>query len=125
MKIKILVIVLSLLGIAACAFLGLNWLGDYNKSRDVIDALAAAGTDVAEVKNLGRSAYALLLGSVVSLAAIFMVLKTKGKPAAAILLLAGIVPAVFAPKALVFSFLLVLAGGLAFLVRPKTVPSPA
>ena len=46
----------------------------------------------------------------------------KGKFAAGVLISAAVAPAIFEPKSLVFSFLLVVAGLLAFAVKPKLDP---
>jgi len=124
------VIILVILGTLASLGLGIKWLSDYNdykselatatsiaqgagQSQELTDALK-------EVEQTKNCAYALIACGIIALVTVFLLGKLK-KIGAGIILVTGIVPAIFSPMSLVFTFLLVLAGILAFFIKPKTI----
>ena len=128
MKMKIATIILVILGAIASFALGITWLSDYNDYKTEIstvnEMLAGIGSDsdiakdLKEVETMRNCAYALIACGFIALVAVFLMGKI-GKIAAIIILAAGIVPAIFYLKALAFTFLLVIAGILAFFVKPR------
>ena len=125
---KIAALILGIIGSLASFGLGSVWYTDYNKQKSTMESLnTAAGSlggsaevtaAMTQFTNLGHASYALLLCGVIGLVASLLVFK-QSKIAAIILVLAAIVPAVFTAKALAGTFILFIAGGLAFLVKPK------
>lgn len=116
---RIVIVVLTALGVLASLFLGMKWLGDYNAAKELVESAAALGVNTAELDSYVRGAYALIAGAGIAVVGAVFALKWKGKQAAIALLVAGLLPAVFAPKALVFTFFLVLAGALSFKLKTR------
>lgn len=117
---KTLVIVLGIVGSLCALGLGSVWVTDYNKYKETMDSLASmpgAEENMAEFNNLGKAAYILIVGGLIGIVASLLVGKF-GKISAGILIAIAIIPAIFAAKALVGTFLLLIAGGLAFRVKP-------
>ena len=87
--------------------------------RELIDAARNLGVDTGEVDKLVIAAYILLAVMVVGIVAGVLAFRGKGKIAAPLMILGAIAPALFAPKALVFTFILLLGGLLSFAAKPK------
>lgn len=125
---KIAAIILGIIGALASFGLGSKWYTDFNKYKDTMEKLSTAAgslgksTEVAsamaDYNTIGNAAYALLVCGIIGLVASLLVFK-QSKIAAVVLVLAAIVPAVFSTKALIATFLLLIAGALAFFVKPK------
>ncbi|OFW06361.1 MAG: hypothetical protein A3H96_22270 [Acidobacteria bacterium RIFCSPLOWO2_02_FULL_67_36] len=118
-----IVLVLGVLGGLLAAALGITWISDYNRLQATVRELSSAGADLSALSGLVRAAYVLLVGAVLGLAGGAVALRGQGRLAAGLLLVCPIVAAVMTPKSLVGSFLLILAGGLALLVRPPVQPA--
>jgi len=122
---KIACLVLSILGALAALALGIVWLGDASDARELIAAASSMGVDTGEIDSLVRAAYLLIAGGVGAVVAGVLTMKDKGKIGGAILALAVLAPAVFAPKTLIATFLLALAALFAFLAKPRSVVAAA
>jgi hypothetical protein len=112
-------LVLGIIGGLLAGMLGLTWIRDANRMRELVDAARNLGVDTGEVDKLIVAAYILLVVMVVGIVAGVLAFKGKGKVAAPLMILGAIAPALFAPKALVFTFILLLGGLLSFAAKPK------
>ena len=125
---KIATLILGIIGSLASFGLGSKWYTDYNKHKQTMENLTTAAGSLggsnkvsaamSEYNNIGHASYALLACGVIALIASLLVFK-HSKVAAIILVLAAVVPAIFTTKALIATFLLFIAGSLAFFVKPK------
>lgn len=131
---KIAVLILGLLGSIAFLTVGAIWLSDYNAHKDEIAGmkqtmtqLGASGAIDEQLKELQthvRAAYSMLVLGGLSFLASILVFKVS-KLSGAILILSVLIPAILLPKTLLFSFFLLIAGALAFAVKPKKVAQTA
>lgn len=131
---KIAVLILGLLGSIAFLTVGAIWLSDYNAHKDEIAGmkqtmtqLGASGAIDEQLKELQthvRAAYSMLVLGGLSFLASILVFKVS-KLSGAILILSVLIPAILLPKTLLFSFILLIAGALAFAVKPKKVAQTA
>lgn len=112
-------LILGVIGGLLAGTLGLTWMQDANRMRELIAAARNLGVDTGEVDKLIIAAYILLAAMVVGIVAGVLAFKGKGKIAAPLMILGAIAPALFAPKALVFTFILLLGGLLSFAAKPK------
>lgn len=110
--------ILAILGALAAGALGAVWLSDAAKYKHEIAQAKALGVDVGSIVTAG---YVLILSMVLGVVGGVFALRRKGPIAAAILVAAGAAPALFAAKALVFTWLLVLAGLLCLGVKQREV----
>lgn len=116
------ILTLAIIGSATSGLLGLMWVGSAGSVREATKFAEELGlTDSAEVKAAVAkanaavtAAYLLLLGMAVSAAAAVTVVKKPEWTLACGVVLIGcaVLPALFAAKSLVFTFFLVIAGGL-------------
>lgn len=136
---KIAVLVLGMLGAIGAGFIGMKWLSDTSANADTIRKLeeyeknlqksgntaasSAMSSKMADLNKLVLAAYLLLAGGLGGFATLVMFQMKKIKPihAGVLLVLCSLVPAFFAPMSLVFSGLMILAGGLCFLVKQEAV----
>jgi hypothetical protein len=116
---RITSLILGVIGGLLAGTLGLTWMQDANRMRELIAAARNLGVDTGEVDKLIIAAYILLVAMVVGIVAGVLAFKGKGKIAAPLMILGAIAPAFFAPKALVFTFILLLGGLLSFAAKPK------
>jgi len=116
---RIVGLVLGVIGGLLAGMLGLTWIRDASRMRELVDAARSLGVDTGEVDKLVIAAYILLAAMVVGVVAGMLAFKGKGRLAAAMMIMAAIAPALFAPKALVFTFVLLLGGLLSLAARPK------
>jgi hypothetical protein len=119
---RYVVLALGVLGALLAAALGIKWIGDYNAVKGAMDEVAQAGGDLTELTSLVRAAYVLLAAALLGVAGGVLALRGQGRPAAGLMLVGPVLAAILAPSSLVGSFLLVVAGGMALLVKP---PAPA
>lgn len=112
-------LVLGIIGGLLAGMLGLIWMRDASRMRELVDAARNLGVDTGEVDKLIVAAYILIAVMIVGIVAGVLAFKGKGKIAAPLMILGAIAPAVFAPKALVFTFILLLGGLLSFAAKPK------
>ena len=135
---RILIVVLGILGALGAGFIGAKWLSDANANADTIKkleeyekSLAASGNKAASDKvsiqmaglhGVIRSAYLLVISCIAGLAGcvLFQFNMVKPQVAGIILVASAVVPALFEPKSLIFTFCLIIAGGLC-LMRKSSV----
>ncbi len=116
---RMVTLILGILGGLAAGFLGFKWYSDASEAKELLAALKGMGGDTSEIDGLVTASYILMAGLAAGIAG--GVLGLKGNKVGGILMiLFGALPAVWAPKALVFSGLLILAGIFGLLVKPKT-----
>ncbi|MBL4686650.1 MAG: hypothetical protein JKY37_18785 [Nannocystaceae bacterium] len=115
---RIAAFILAILGGLAAAALGMTWLSDLAEYEGQAELIEQAGISVSSLRT---AAYLLLAGLVFGTAGGVLALQRKGKIAAAVLVATAVAPAVFEPKALVFTFLLLIAGLLALGAKPKSI----
>ncbi len=145
---RVAAFILSLLGSIAMFTLGALWTDDADHLKEAEDAMAAYQKTVKElgqatgktvednptrrelesrlelVRQHARAAYPMVGCGLVAFIAAFFVFKFP-RPAGVILLLAAIIPAALNLTSLVVGFLLVIAGLLALLARPKRTMAPS
>lgn len=108
--------ILAILGGLAAAALGMTWLSDAADLQNDPQLAAAAGDSLGGIVTAG---YLLMVALGLGIAGGVLALLRRGRIAAAVLVVSAIAPAVFEPKSLVFSFLLIVAGLLALGIKPK------
>jgi|GEM_PF-4356491 len=127
MKLKITAIVLAVLGSALAVILGIKWMSDYYSVQDQITAFAKFGKAVkspilqAKLSQLGKlhiASYILVIGGILSIAAVVMMKKTKEK-VIYVLAAVPVISGVLAPKSLVLTFLMLIAAVILFLKREE------
>lgn len=111
-------LILGILGGLAAGFLGMKWLSDANATRELITAARNLGVDMSELDSTVNAAYILLGSAVLGIVGGVMAFKGKGKIAGALMLVGAIAPAIFAPKALVFTCILLIGGIVSFFAKP-------
>lgn len=136
------IIVIAIVGAVGAGLLGLKWLGDAGASsaafqhagqmtEELRKLSESSGVVIPEsvglieegyniYRNTVRAAWLLVIGAIGSGIATYLLVKGKldKRPVAATWLASSLLPAFFAPVSLVFSFLLVVAGGLTLANRP-------
>jgi hypothetical protein len=118
---RIAVLVLMVGGGLTSGILGLKWMGDAAKSRELVremEKLGIAPDAVREVVRVERAGYLLLVSMMAGFGAAAAVYLGKEKVAGPVLLVAAVIPALFTVKALVGTTLLLAAGGLCFALKP-------
>jgi hypothetical protein len=118
---RIAAFILAILGGLAAAALGMTWLSD---AAELSDQVEQAGTSGA-LDGIVTAGWLLVVGLVLGIVGGVLALMRKGKVAAGLLVGAAVAPAVFEPQALVFTFLLLLAGLFAVAIKPKASPLAA
>jgi hypothetical protein len=117
---RIAVLVLAVLGSMSAGFLGVKWVSDAGKYRDLIKTAEKLGVAPDAVRQAGRletAGYLLMLAAPVGLAGGAASMLGRKRVAAGLLIGAAVVPCLFAAKALLFTFLLLVAAGLALAVK--------
>ena len=134
---KIAALILGIIGSLASFGLGSVWLTDYNDNKNEIEKLSVTYSSllnspetttlktefdakITKFNKRGNASYALLLCGIIGLVASVLVFK-QSKIAALILVLASIAPAIITMEALAGTFILFIAGALAFFVKPKAL----
>jgi hypothetical protein len=113
---RIAALIFGILGGLAAGALGMTWMSDLAEYEHELELAAKMGIDVA---GLRTAAYLLLLALPLGIASGVMALRGKGRIAGPTMLAAGVLPAIFEPKALVFTFLLIIGGLMSFAAKPK------
>jgi hypothetical protein len=116
---KIAALIVGLIGALATAGLGSKWVSDYNANKKTIEAFAGVDSDAVKgVERLRTAGFMMIVLGIAAIGAAATVFK-KSKISGGVMLAAAILPALLAPMSLAFSFLLVIAGILALLAKPK------
>lgn len=121
---RIAVIILVIIGTLSSLGLGIKWVSDFETYKSEIAAVEDLKSDpdvaqaLKDMEKLRNCAYSLIAGGIIALVSVFLIRKI-GKIAAVIILACAIIPAIFAPISLVFTFFFIIAGILAFFVKPK------
>lgn len=118
---RIAALILGILGGLASGALGMTWISDYNKSKELIEsmkAMGAAGAELGALDGMVTAAYIMLAGLVIGIVGGILALKGKGKIGGPLMIIFAILPAFFAGKALIFTFLLLIGGVLAVISKP-------
>lgn len=121
---RIAVIILVIIGTIASIGLGIKWISDFDTYKTEIAAVEDLKSDpdvaqaLEDMEKLKTCAYALIACGIIALVSVFLIGKI-GKISAVIILASAIVPAIFEPVTLAFTFFFVIAGILAFFVKPK------
>ena len=123
---RISIIVLALLGALASGAVGVKWISDANESAAQIETLQAMGMDTSELDQILNGAYMLLGSMVLGFAGAVVAFRRKLVPTSALLILAGVAPALFTAKVLIFTWMLILGGLLALRLKPiEPIAAPA
>lgn len=112
-------LILGILGGLAAGFLGMKWLSDANSMKEMVGAARNLGIDMSELDKTITAAYILLGSAVLGIVGGVMAFKGKGKIAGLLMLIGALAPAIFAPKALVFTIILLVGGIVSFMAKPS------
>jgi hypothetical protein len=116
---RILGLILGILGGLLAGCLGWKWLDDANHMKAMIDVARSAGVSMADLDKIITAAYMLIGAMGAGIIGGILAMMGKGKIAALLMLAGVIVPAIWAPKSLVFTFLLAIGGIVCFFVKPR------
>lgn len=125
--------VLGLIGGFLSLGLGIKWIGDYNEHEPLIKAAKALSKRTKnprlaekfkELEQVHTAGYLLLIGGALSIGAAVKVKKFP-KVSGGVMAGCGVLPAVFAPEALLFTFFLLAGAALALLVKPPQAAAAA
>ena len=112
---RIASLVVGLLGGLFSGMLGIKWLSDAAEYKEQLELAAELGVDTGGIVAAG---WLMLVALAAGIFGGVLAAKGKGKPAAAVMIGAGVLPAVFHGSALVTTSFLILAGLLALRIRP-------
>lgn len=118
---RIAILVLAAVGGLASGGLGLKWVSDAGKAKQLVREVEKLGIAPDAVKEVGRvetAGYLLLVSMLAAVGGAVAVYLGKTKVAGPVLLAAALLPALFTMKALVATIFLVAAGGLCFALKP-------
>ena len=89
----------------------------------MIDVARSAGVSMAELDKTVMAGRMLIGSMVAGIVGGILAMMGKGKIAALLMLAGVIVPAIWAPKSLVFTFLLLIGGIVSFFAKPRSAAS--
>lgn len=116
---RILGLILGILGGVGAGLLGMKWMGDADSLKASIEAARKLGANMAELDKLATASYMLIGAMVAGIIGGILAMMGKGKIAALLMLAGAILPAIWAPRSLVGTFLLVIGGIVCFFVKPR------
>ena len=106
--------ILGIVGGVLSLLLGMKWISDASGIDSIIEMLGEDSPIVAELNSLVNAAYAMVLFGVVAIAVAAMPSKLPTKAGAGVLVACGLIPAIFATKALATGVFIIIAGLLTF-----------
>ena len=116
---KVADLIVGLIGAILTTGLGSKWVSDYNDNKRVIESLSGGNSELLQEVNRTKNAgYLMIVFGIAAVAAAVLVIK-KAKIAGGVMVAAAVIPAFLAPKALIFTFFLLIAGVLALAAKPK------
>jgi hypothetical protein len=111
--------ILGILGGIIAAALGFKWLSDANSLKQLINTARQAGANMTELDKLIKAAYLLIGALGAGIIGGVLTVKGRGKVGGVVMIVGAVAPAIFAPKALVFTFILLLGGVLSLASEKK------
>jgi hypothetical protein len=112
-------LILGILGGLAAGFLGMKWMGDANSLKGQIEVVRKMGVNMDELDKMATASYLLIGAMVAGIVGGILAMMGKGKIAAWLMLAGAILPAIWAPKSLVFTCILLLGGIVGFFAKPR------
>jgi hypothetical protein len=122
---RILALILGILGGLLAGCLGWKWLDDANHMKAMIDVARSAGVSMAELDKTVMAGRMLIGSTLAGIVGGILAMMGKGKIAALLMLAGAIVPAIWAPKSLVFTCLLLIGGIVSFFAKPRRTAANA
>ena len=122
---RILGLILGILGGLLAGCLGWKWLDDANHAKALIDLARSSGASMAELDKIVTAGYMLIGSMVAGIVGGILAMMGRGKIAALLMLAGVIVPAIWAPKSLVFTCLLLIGGIVSFFAKPRETAAGA
>ncbi len=116
---RILGLILGILGGLLAGFLGMKWMGDADSLKGQIEVARKMGVNMAELDKMATASYMLIGAMVAGIVGGILAMMGKGKIAALLMLAGAILPAIWAPKSLVFTCILLLGGIVSFFAKPR------
>lgn len=116
---RILGLILGILGGLAAGFLGMKWMGDAESLKGQIELARKMGVNMAELDKMATASYMLIGAMVAGIVGGILAMMGKGKIAALLMLAGAILPAIWAPKSLVFTCLLLVGAIVSFFAKPR------
>lgn len=117
--------ILGILGGLIAGFLGMKWMGDADSLKASIEAARKLGANMADLDKMVTASYMLIGAMVAGIVGGILAMMGKGKIAALLMLAGAILPAIWAPKSLVFTCILLLGGIVSFFAKPKSAAGSA
>ena len=113
------VMILGILGALTAGGLGMNWMSDIGSMTEQQKALAQLSGQGEQMSKLATASFILVAGFFAGLAGAFLARKDNFMGAGIVLLVAGVLPLLFAPQAFLFTVLLIAGGVVAFVIHTK------
>lgn len=118
-------LILGILGGLVAGFLGMKWMGAAESLKGQIELARKMGVNMAEVDKMVTASYMLIGAMVAGIVGGVLAFMGRGKIAALLMLAGAIVPAIWAPKSLIFTCLLLLGGIVSFFAKPRQASAGA
>lgn len=122
---RMLGLILGILGGVLAGFLGMKWLGDADSMKGQIAIARSAGVNMADLDKMVTAAYMLIGAMGAGIVGGILAMMGKGKIAALLMLAGAILPAIWVPKALIFTCILLLGGIVSFFAKPRQAAAVA
>ncbi|HEV2841101.1 MAG TPA: hypothetical protein VGW39_07250 [Chthoniobacterales bacterium] len=116
---RILGLILGILGGLIAGFLGMKWMGDADSLKTSIEAARKLGANMAELDKMVTASYMLIGAMLAGIVGGILAMMGRGKIAALLMLAGALLPAIWVPKSLVFTCILLLGGIVSFFAKPR------
>lgn len=116
---RITILILGVVGALVAGALGMKWLSDYGQLNEMQRAMGGQ-----QLQDMGTAGLLLIVSMVLGIVGAILAYKHKFAVGGVLMLLAGVVPLLFAKQAIVF-LLLLIAGGIVGLFAHFKAPKPA